>query len=183
MKEKGFTLIELLGVIVILSLVMLIAIPNITSTLERSKKEQYLTDATKFVTLVEYNLKKGDIDKPGSDQIFRITLRTLNTNDIEKDAENNKYDPDKSYVIVVRESNGYLAYYVNLVVSKGNNKYKGILLEKSDNLSKDSAAYAENNNSINRYNLVKNNITLLDDDGIKSRIGVSGVTITDIYNN
>ena len=36
MNKRGFILIELLGVIVILSIIMVIAIPNITSTLERS---------------------------------------------------------------------------------------------------------------------------------------------------
>lgn len=36
-NNKGFTLIELLGVIVILTIVLLVAIPNITSTFERNK--------------------------------------------------------------------------------------------------------------------------------------------------
>lgn len=177
MKEKGFTLVELLGVIVILSLVMLIAIPNITSTLERSKKEQYLTDATKFVTLVEYNLKNGSIDKPGSNELYKITLGCLNTNDIDKDAENIKYELDDSYVIVGRKD-GYLVYYVNLVVIK-NNKYKGILLEDSEKLDKDSAAQ----DGINRYNLVKSNLTLLNDAEIKQKINVSGVSIIEKCGN
>ena len=175
MKEKGFTLIELLGVIVILSLVMLIAIPNITSTLERSKKEQYLTDATKFVSLVEYNLKKGDIDKPGQNQMFKITLRCLNTNDIDKDPENKPYELDNSYVIIARKD-GYLVYYVNLLVSKGNNKYKGVVLENLDDLDKNSAEHE----GLNRYNLVKNNVTLLSDNDIKTKIGISGVPITEV---
>ena len=174
MKEKGFTLIELLGVIVILSLVMLIAIPNITSTLERSKKEQYLTDATKFVTLVEYELKKGDIDKPGANDLFKITLGCLNTNDIERDAENKEYDKNNSYVIVGRKDN-YLVYYVNLVVSKGNNQYKGIILENYDDLDKNSAEH----NGLNRYNLIKNNVTLLSDAEIKTKMNISGATIVD----
>lgn len=37
MNKKGFTLIELLGVIVILVTILLVAIPNINSTLERKK--------------------------------------------------------------------------------------------------------------------------------------------------
>lgn len=37
MNNKGFTLIELLGVIVILVVILLVAIPSINSTLERRK--------------------------------------------------------------------------------------------------------------------------------------------------
>ena len=37
MNNKGFTLIELLGVIVILITILLVAIPNVNSTLERKK--------------------------------------------------------------------------------------------------------------------------------------------------
>lgn len=39
-NKNGFTLIELLAVLVILSIIMTIAIPNITSSLERSKNKQ-----------------------------------------------------------------------------------------------------------------------------------------------
>lgn len=37
MNRKGFTLIELLGVIVILVTILLVAIPSVSSTLERKK--------------------------------------------------------------------------------------------------------------------------------------------------
>jgi len=39
MNNKGFTLIELLGVVVVLVLVLLVAIPNIMSTFERNKNK------------------------------------------------------------------------------------------------------------------------------------------------
>ena len=40
LNNKGFTLIELLAVIVILVTILMIAIPSITSSLERSKTKQ-----------------------------------------------------------------------------------------------------------------------------------------------
>ena len=40
LNNKGFTLIELLAVLVILIAIMSIAIPNISSALERNKKKQ-----------------------------------------------------------------------------------------------------------------------------------------------
>ena len=52
MNKKGFTLIELLGVIIILSIIMLIAIPNVTSVLEKNKRENYIADAKKMISQV-----------------------------------------------------------------------------------------------------------------------------------
>lgn len=40
LNKKGFTLVELLVVIVILVIIMSIAIPSVTSSLERSKQKQ-----------------------------------------------------------------------------------------------------------------------------------------------
>lgn len=48
-NNKGFTLVELLGVIVVLVAILLIAIPNISSTLERNKNK------------IDYNKEKNII--------------------------------------------------------------------------------------------------------------------------
>lgn len=40
-NRKGFTLVELLVVLVILVVIMSIAIPSVTSSIERSKQKQY----------------------------------------------------------------------------------------------------------------------------------------------
>ena len=45
MKNKGFTLIELLGTIVILSAILLIIIPGVTSSIKKSEKDA--DDSTK----------------------------------------------------------------------------------------------------------------------------------------
>ena len=52
MNQKGFTLIELLATITILSMIMLVAIPNIMSTLDKSKRRTYVEDAKKMITLI-----------------------------------------------------------------------------------------------------------------------------------
>lgn len=41
MNKKGFTLVELLVVLVILAVIMSIAIPSVTSSIERSKQKQH----------------------------------------------------------------------------------------------------------------------------------------------
>ena len=159
MNKKGFTLVELLGVIVILSIVMLIAIPNISSTLERSKRDQYLTDAKKMITLTEYELRKGDVDKPTENQILKITLSYLATNDLEKDPDGVLYDGTNSYVIVFRK-NGYLTYYVNLVAKHGA-KYWGVNFAEQSELSGDQ-----------RYNTISKSVILPTDSQIKTQIGL-----------
>ena len=174
MKEKGFTLIELLGVIVILSLIMLIAVPNIASTLERSKREQYLVDARKFVSLVEYELRKGSIDKPGGGNLLIITLNYLNTNDLDKDPEGNLYDKDNSYVVVARQNN-YLEYYVNLVAKDANSKYRGISLVNSNKLEKDNDDPSDNS----RYNLISKDVSLLTNAQIKNVVNIGNDAIID----
>lgn len=49
LNKKGFTLVELLVVIVILGVIMSIAIPSITSSIERSKDKQ----KTQVIKLIE----------------------------------------------------------------------------------------------------------------------------------
>ena len=41
LNKRGFTLIELLAVLVILVVIMAIAIPSVTSSIERSKQKEY----------------------------------------------------------------------------------------------------------------------------------------------
>ena len=165
MKNKGFTLIELLGVIIILSIIMLIAIPNVTSTLENSKRTTYITDAKKMITQTEYALRTN-IEKPNSNEILKVTLADLGTNDIEKDPDGDAYDLENSYVIVARVD-GFLTYYVNLVVDKGDGKLKGISLTSEESLDE-----------LEKSALVVNNLTLLTNNQIKQKICSSCTLIT-----
>ena len=161
MNRKGFTLIELLGVIVILSILMLIAIPNISATLERSKRDQYIVDAKKMISLVEYEIRKEGIDKPKSGDGVLVRLSKLSTSDLEKDADGNSYDTTNSYVVITRK-NGYLKYYINLVSTNGSKK-SGISLVDSERLDDDD-----------RYTLVSGTVSTLTTNQIKSVSGVTG---------
>ena len=132
MNKKGFTLIELLGVVIILAIIMLIAIPNIMTLVERSKKDGYINDARKMVYLVKSEIKKGAVNKPSSEEYVKVTLKDLATSDLEKDKDGYTYDLNKSYVYITRE-NGNLVYYAQLVSDKGT-KYRGILLVNVEDL-------------------------------------------------
>ena len=68
MNNKGFTLIELLAVLVILVVIMSIAIPSITSSVERSKAKQrneviniVRAQAELYADKHKNNLRNGDI--------------------------------------------------------------------------------------------------------------------------
>ena len=165
MNRKGFTLIELLGVIVILSIIMVIAIPNVMAVLEKGKKDNYLVDAKKLITQAEYAIRNSSINKPSSSDIYKITLSYLGTNDVKKDQDDNSYSLTDSYVIVVRK-NGYLEYYVNLVAITDDGN-KGIRLVKSEELT-----------GSNKYTLIDKNITIPTDNDIKQITGVLNGQIT-----
>lgn len=167
MNRKGFTLIELLGVLVILSIVLLIALPNITSILTRSKNDQYLTDAKKMVTSTEYEIRKGTINKPATNQLIKVTLNYLDTGDIDVSPDGDEYNLNNSYVIIARKD-GYLKYYVNLVTDSG----KGISLVDSEELSSDE-----------RNKLIINNVTQLTETNIKGVVYGEGYTQTVTFIN
>ena len=74
-KKNGFTLIELLAVIVILGIIMLIAIPNIISTLDKNKKDTLLKDAQRMVSAAEYKMTNPSSEEPNANKIIIIALK------------------------------------------------------------------------------------------------------------
>lgn len=166
MNKKGFTLIELLGVIVILSIVMLIAMPNITSLLNKNKKATYIADAKKFITQTEYVIRNGEVEKPNSSELVKVRLSYIGNRDLSKDPDGNTYSLTDSYVIIARKD-GYLEYYVNLIALDSNNNTKGIRL-----------AYSGDLDSSNKLSLVSDKFTNPTDTEIQTIVGVSGTIKT-----
>lgn len=156
----GFTLVELLGVIIILSIIMMIALPNITSVLEKNNRESYIADAKKMITQAKYAIRNGELEKPSENEILKISLSYLGTGDVEKDPDGNIYDVNNSYVVIVRK-NGYLEYYANLVanIDSGN---KGIRIEHEDKLQDND-----------KLSLVQQNFNIPTDTEIKSIVEVN----------
>lgn len=54
MNKKGFTLIELIAVVVIMSIIAIIATPNIINMIDKGKKDQYITNAKEFISKATY---------------------------------------------------------------------------------------------------------------------------------
>lgn len=105
LNNKGFTLVELLAVLVILTAIMGIAIPSISSSLERSKDKQNesrykILESAAELYVTDY---KNTIYKQfGSDNTCYIEINELNnylTADEMKDADGNEIT---GYIIFTR---------------------------------------------------------------------------------
>lgn len=59
MNKKGFTLIELLAVIIILGVLMIIAIPSVTSYIQNSRKNAFVDSAVAYIDAVRTKVNDG----------------------------------------------------------------------------------------------------------------------------
>lgn len=164
-NRNGFTLVELLAVIVILGIIMLIAVPNVVSVIDNNRKETYLSDAKKMVTMAEYATRTNtSILMPNSGEVTVLRLSYINNGDLTKDPEGNSYDTYRSYIAIKKGNDGFDEYYVNLVGGSAE-KNRGINLTKVDDLNGD-----------NRFKMVVKNFTIRSsNDEIKNALGVSTV--------
>lgn len=104
MNKKGFTLVELLGVLIILSIIMLIAVPNVISILDKNKKNIFVADAKKIVSAVEYELSKQD-KYPDTGACF-VKLSDLSNIDLEIGPNDKKYN-NESYINILKNNSKY----------------------------------------------------------------------------
>ena len=79
-NRNGFTLVELLAVIVILGIIMLIAVPNVVGVIDNNRKETYLSDAKKMVTMAEYATRTNTsilMPNNGEVTVLRLLILTM----------------------------------------------------------------------------------------------------------
>lgn len=169
-NNKGFTLVELLAALVILSIIMLVAVPSTLNVFDKSKKQQYIADAKKMITLAESTMRSNtNINYPISNRIVILYLSVLNDGTIDEDPEGNEYSNTESFVAVTYKATGNGNYkyefHTQLVGSKGN-KNRGVVLSDSDDLIGDE-----------RYNKIQSNIATLNCSQISNKIfgNTSGV--------
>lgn len=123
MKKKGFTLVELLACIAILSILMLVAVSSSLSALDKNRKQQYVVDAKRMMTLAEsYMRKTTETNYPIGDEIYILYLPLLDDNTFENDPNGKEYINKMSYVTVTYKNNGSLYPYEYNVMLVGGTK-------------------------------------------------------------
>ena len=138
MNRKGFTIIELLATILILSLIMLVAVPNVMSVIDRNKQDTYVEDAKRMITLAEYEVRSNTaIELPTSGNCIVILLGSLDLSDFNEGPEGGNYDLQKSYVVIARSGSTY--EYMATIVENFDGDTRGVPLTSRSDLNKENA--------------------------------------------
>ena len=153
MNKKGFTLIELLAVIIIISLISLVAIPNIVGLKDGMKKDQMLDDAKKLISVAKYvvttdyeirNFEKTENNLCVSGVSCTLPLAMLNTSgDISQDPDSSTSPPSN-----------YLAGSVKYTVENNTVKYCVYLEGVKRKIGNDSNDCVLEENLYSRSNVV-----------------------------
>lgn len=78
MNKKGFTLVELLAVIAVLGIILLIAIPAVTTTINKSSKNIFVTSAIKIIDEAKLYIMHNNIELPVGNYYIAIPISSLN---------------------------------------------------------------------------------------------------------
>jgi prepilin-type N-terminal cleavage/methylation domain-containing protein len=105
MKDKGFTLIELLAVIIILGILMIIAIPSVTSYINDSRKEAYVDTAKEIISGARNIVNEGKLGMYDTNTTYYIPAKYINTEGGEAKSPYGKLD--EAYVGVTYNGTGY----------------------------------------------------------------------------
>ena len=109
-KKKGFTLIELLAVIIILGILMIIAIPSVTSYISNSRKSAYVDTAKEIVGGTRNLVNEGRLGMYDTNTTYYIPASYIKT-------ENSSKSPygefTEAYVAVIYNGTGYDYYWIS----------------------------------------------------------------------
>lgn len=117
MDKKGFTLIELILVIGIIGAILAFAIPNVTTTLEKNKKDQMIADAKDMAEKAKNCLLTKGFEACNSRTLDQLDTR----NEIKDSPYGEKYDRENSYVDITKngaENEHEYKYYITLTDGK-----------------------------------------------------------------
>ena len=111
MNKKGFTLIELLAVIIILGVLMIIAIPSVTSYISNSRKSAYVDTAHAIISGGRNFVNEGKVPMYDTDVTYYIDYQCVKT---EGAAKSPYGEFTKAYVVVTYDGNGFDYYWTSV---------------------------------------------------------------------
>ena len=191
-NKKGFTLVELLAVIVILGVLLMIAVPAVQNVIKKAKNNATQKQAELFIDAAK---KMAIIDEATSDMVI------YKLSDLDSDVDKNRFT---GMVVALKENGSYKYYiYLNDSVNKktiGNNNNGIFEFASEDKINEkvtdgvkefkegstqiikvnnnNTYSYSNNNNTLNTYYSVKENVTVTVDNNAYTGIVIkSGTTI------
>ena len=129
-KKKGFTLIELLAVIIILGILMIIAIPSVTSYINDSRKNAYVDTAKEIISGARNLVNEGKDELYDENVTYYIDANCIKTEGALKSPYGEFV---KAYVAVTYNGNGYDYYWTS--VDEAGEGFRGLV--KTDKLDSD----------------------------------------------
>ena len=111
-KKNGFTLIELLAVIIILGILMIIAIPSVTSYINNSRKSANVDTAKEIIVGARNFVNEGKVPMYDTSATYYIKSSCISTENGQKSPYGDFVD-DETYVIVIYDGSGYDYYWVS----------------------------------------------------------------------
>lgn len=140
MNKKAFTMTELIVIIIIIGVILIFALPNVTSTMERNKKDVMINDAKDFVEKVKSCLMVNECQYPtttGNSGAKSFKLSDVDAREeIKKSPFGNNYNRTSSVVKVsLNNSSGIKTYKYEITLNDGKYKISGKTI---DDLNSDS---------------------------------------------
>ena len=109
-ESSAFTLIELLAVIIILGVLMIIAIPSVTTYISDSRKNSYIDTAKNIVGGARNIANEGKLGMYDTDTTYYLRASCINT---ENGLKSPYGDFTEAYVGVTFDGKGYNYYWIS----------------------------------------------------------------------
>ena len=114
-RKKGFTLIELLAVIIILGVLVIVAIPAVTSYISESRKSSYITTTKNLISGARTLVNSGKLGMYDTSVTYYIPYDMIPT---ENGTKTPYGDITEGYVVVTYNGQGYEYYWTGTDTSE-----------------------------------------------------------------